>query len=278
VERSEEGLRPEVTRAEWALSITCIVLTVLTLATFLVAGSDVGAPAKTAGSSEVAARTTPSTAASSKAPPSSKAAPSPKEPAAPVPSTEAPSPAVTVAPPVVPSAPSRPPLRNLLVDAAPQGYVELASGSGPSGAFDLDAFARSSPHPGEDRAVLSQNGFRQGFVRSWEKAGATGPSRLVASVFEFADPTGARALDTYESGRVVSEDGGVAFPVAGGSGLRFVHREGDQTVHGYSVTLHGDDGLLFYLGALYSTPQPPDEVLSVARSQLTRLQQQGAVG
>jgi hypothetical protein len=185
---------------------------------------------------------------------------------------------VTVTPPVASSAPTRAPLPNLLVNVVPQGYVELSPGSGPSGAFDLDAFARSSRHPGEDRAVLSQSGFRQGFVRSWEKAGAAGPSRLVASVFEFADPTGARALDTYERGRVVSEDGGVAFPVDGGSGLRFVHREGDQTVHGYSVTLPRDDGLLFYFGALYSTPQPPDEVLSVARSQLARLQQSGAVG
>ena len=126
--------------------------------------------------------------------------------------------------------------------------------------------------------MLSQNGFRQGFVRSWEKPGANGPSRIVASVFEFSDPTGARALADYETGLVVKEDGGVAFPVVGGTGLRFVHREGNQTVHGYSVTLGGDDGLLFYFGALYSTPQPPDEVLLVARRQLELLRQPAVPG
>jgi hypothetical protein len=97
-------------------------------------------------------------------------------------------------------------------------------------------------------------------------------------VFQFADPLGARALVDYQSDRVVREDGGVAFPVQGGSGLRFVHREGDQTVHGYSVTLGRDNGLLFYFGALYSTPQPPDEVLLMARGQLERLQQSAVLG
>jgi hypothetical protein len=126
--------------------------------------------------------------------------------------------------------------------------------------------------------VLSQNGFRQGFVRSWEKPGPGGPSRLVASVFEFSDPNGARALADYESSLVVKEDGGVAFPVAGGTGLRFVHREGNQTVHGYSVTFGGGDGLLFYFGALYSTPQPPDEVLLVSQQQLELLRRSALSG
>ena len=278
MEREHEGLRPEITRSEWALSITCIVLTVLTLATFLIAGRGddaKGTQAKEAGSTELASR------ARSTVAPSERKAPSPKR-AAPIASTDAPSPAApppasappASAPPDITTVPAGPPLPTLLVDVAPHGYVELEAGSGPSGAFDLEGFARASRHPGEDRAVLSQNGFRQGFVRSWERPGAEGPSRLVASVFEFADPVGARALDAYESDRVMREDGGVTFPVEGGSGLRFVHREGDLTVHGYSVTLPRDNGLLFYFGALYSTPQPPDEVLLVARSQLERLRLQ----
>ena len=76
----------------------------------------------------------------------------------------------------------------------------------------------------------------------------------------------------------MKEDAGVPFPVVGGTGLRFVHRQGNETIHGYSITLGRDDGLLFYLGALYSTPQPPDEVLLVARQQLDRVQQPAALG
>ena len=140
------------------------------------------------------------------------------------------------------------------------------------------SFTRTSPHPLQDRLVLTQNRFQQGFVRSWEKPGANGPNRLVVSVFEFADPTGARAVADYERGLVMKEDAGVPFPVAGGTGLRFVHRQGNQTIHGYSITFGRDDGLLFYLGALYSTPQPPDEVLLVARQQLDRVQQPAALG
>jgi hypothetical protein len=273
VERGYEGLRPEITRPEWALSITCIVLTVLTLATFLIAGrGDDGKPtAKQATESSESARPLTSNAARSKPARSAEKAPSsPKLPSGP---GDAPSPVADPVPPpaVAAAAPNRPTLPTLLVDVAPHGYVELRSGAGPSGAFDLEAFASASKHPGEDRAVLSQNGFRRGFVRSWEKPGTTGPSRLVASVFEFGDPIGARALADYETFRVAKEDGGVAFPVDGGSGLRFVHRQGAQAVHGYSVTLHRDDGLLFYFGALYAAPQPPDEVLLVARSQLERL-------
>ena len=279
VERGHEGLRPEITRAEWALSITCIVLTVATLATFLIAGSGDDKPTVTRrASSELAARATSNSAPPSKLAPSAKESPLPKETLLPPTAGEPPGPAATTPPPVVSSVPARAALPQLLVDAAPRGYVELRAGSGPSGAFDLDGFARSSRNPGEDRAVLSQNGFRQGYVRSWEKSGTGGPSRLVASVFEFAHPTGARALDAYEHGRVMQEDGGVAFPVDGGTGLRFVHREGGLTVHGYSVTFHRDDGLLFYFGALYPTPHPPDEVLAVARSQMTRLQHPGIVG
>jgi hypothetical protein len=279
VERGHEGLRPEITRSEWALSITCIVLTVVTLATFLIAGSGDDKPSVTKrASSALGVRATSDPAPSSKLAPSAKESPLPKETLAPPPPSDPQGPVTTNAPPVASSAPARPALPQLLVDVAPRGYVELRPGSGPSGAFDLEGFARASRHPGEDRAVLSQTGFRQGYVRSWEKSGADGPSRLVASVFEFAHPTGAQALDDYESGRVIREDGGVPFPVDGGSGLRFVHREGDQTVHGYSVTLRRDDGLLFYFGALYPTPHPPDEVLSVARSQMTRLQQPGTVG
>lgn len=266
VERGHEGLRPEITRPEWALSITCIALTALTLATFLVAGRGAAGkntPAKGGASRQVAARAT-----------SNEAVPS-KNTLGPIPSADTPSPIVTAPAPAAPSVPARPALGQLLVSVAPQGYAELSSSSGPSGAFDLEAFARASQHPGEDRAVLSQNGFRQGFVRSWEKSAANGTSRIVASVFEFANPLGAVALADYEGGRVVKEDAGVSFPVDGGSGLRFVHRQGSQTVWGYSVTLRRDDGLLFYVSALYSTPQPADEVLLVARTQLEllRLQQ-----
>jgi hypothetical protein len=272
VERGHEGVRPEITRPEWALSITCIALTFLTLATFVIAGRGAGgkkAPTKAVESSKLAARATSTAAAAA------------KRRVAPLPSADGRSPDVTVAPPPTASpVPTRPALAKLLVDVAPPGYVELTSGSGPSGAFDLEAFARASTHPVEDRAVLSQNGFRQGFVRSWEKSGANGTSRLVASVFEFADPLGAVALADYEGGRVVKEDAGVSFPVEGGSGLRFVHRQGDQTVWGYSVTLRRDEGLLFYVGALYSTPQSADEVLLVARTQLKhlRLQQPSVFG
>ena len=278
MERGKDGLRPEITRSEWALSVTCIVLTVFTLAAFLIAGGGgKGKPAsKGTGSSQVAARSTAKKALSAEKALSSKQAVSPKK-AQSQPLTDTPSPVAPVTPtPAVPPAPARPALPQLLVDAVPQGYVELSPRSGPSGAFNLTSFTRASWHPGQDRAVLSQNGFRQGFVRSWEKPGANGPSRLVASVFEFSDPTGARALADYETFLVAKEDGGVPFPVDGGSGLSFVHRDGNQTVHGYSVTLGGDDGLLFYFGALYSTPQPPDEVLLVARRQLELLRQPAA--
>ena len=263
MERGHEGLRPEITRPEWALSITCIALTALTLATFVIAGRGTTrkkAPTKGVASSPLTVRETSRAAAAAS-----------KNGLTPTPSADAPSPEVTVVPPpAAASVPTRPALAKLLVDVAPHGYVELSSGSGPSGAFDLEAFARASKHPDEDRAVLAQNGFRQGYVRSWEKSGANGTSRLVASVFEFANPLGAAALAEYEGGRVVKEDAGVSFPVDGGSGLRFIHRQGDQIVWGYSVTLHRDDGLLFYVGALYSTPQPADEVLLVARTQLER--------
>ena len=245
--------RPEITRAECALSIACIALTVFTLATFLIAGG---------GGNRPAAR------ARAKRPASSEKAVS-RESAA-----DRPGPAVVTSPTsLVPSPPARPALAELLVDVAPRGYVELSPRSGPSGAFDIVSFTRTSPHPLQDRMVLAQSGFQQGFVRSWEKPGANGPSRLVASVFEFAGPAGARALAEYESGLVVKEDAGVAFPVDSGTGLRFVHRQGNQTIYGYSVTLGRGDGLLFYFGALSTTPQPPDEVLLVARQQLERLQQ-----
>jgi hypothetical protein len=283
VERGKDGLRPEITRSEWALAVTCVVLTVFTLATFLIAGGGKGKSAsKATGSSQVAARSTAKKALSAEKALSSKEALSSKQAVSPKkaqsqPLADTPSPVAPVTPtPAVPPASARPGLAQLLVDAAPQGYVELSPRSGPSGAFNLTSFTRASWHPGQDRAVLSQNGFRQGFVRSWEKPGASGPSRLVASVFEFSDPTGARALADYETFLVAKEDGGVPFPVDGGSGLSFVHREGSQTVHGYSVTLGGDDGLLFYFGALYSTAQPPDEVLLVARRQLELLRQPAA--
>ena len=155
MERGHEGLRPEITRSEWALSITCIVLTVFTLATFLIAGSG-GKGKQTSnatGSSEVAARSTAknalsakkavsSKAASKKALASKKAASSKK--AVPLePAAGSRSPVATITPtPVVPSEPVRAALPRLLVDAAPQGYVKLSSGSGPSGAFDLASFTR----------------------------------------------------------------------------------------------------------------------------------------
>jgi len=250
--------RPEVTRAEWALSIACIALTVFTLAPFLILGG---------GGNRSAARSTARRAASPEKAVSRESA------------ADTPGPAAVTSPTsVVPSRPARRVLPELLVDVAPRGYVELSPRSGPSGAFDIVSFTRTSPHPLQDRMVLAQSGFQQGFVRSWEKPGASGPSRLVASVFEFAGPAGARALADYESGLVVKEDAGVAFPVDGGTGLRFVHRQGNLTIHGYSVTLDRGDGLLFYFGALYSTPQPPDEVLLVARQQLERLQRPAVVG
>jgi hypothetical protein len=272
VERGHEGLRPEITRPEWALAIACIALTALTLATFVVAGRGTSGKkplTNRAASSQLAARASADAVVSS------------QNALAPTPSADAPGPVITATPPVVtPAVPTRPALAQLLVGVAPHGYVELSSGSGPNGAFDLEAFARASKHPGEDRAVLAQNGFRQGYVRSWERSGATGSSRIVASVFEFANPIGASALADYEGGRVVKEDAGVPFPVDGGTGLRFVHSQGNQAVFGYSVTLRRDDGLLFYVGALYSTPQPSDEVLLVARTQLEllRLQQPAISG
>lgn len=241
---------PEVSRAEFALAVGCIVLTLLTLATFVVSvrGGD-GKPA----ARENAASNRPRPIPGSTLPTVLEV---------PAAATKTPS---KLVPEPVPSPPVA--LSSLLVDAVPAGYVALSPPAGPSGQFDLDAFVRSSRHPELDRAVLSHNGFRRGFARSWMKSGAAGPSTFVASVFEFTDAEGAHAVIEYESGLLIREEGAAPIPVAGGRGLQFVHREHDQTVYGYDVTL-SRDGLVFYFGAFYSAPQPPDEVLQIARRQL----------
>jgi hypothetical protein len=245
VERTHEVAEPEVSRAEFALAVGCVALTLVTLVTFAVSvrSGDHSSSARENAASNRPRPTLPLTVL--EVPATATKTPSEGEP---VPS-----------PPVA--------LSSLLVDAVPEGYVALSPRAGPSGLFDLDTFVRSSTHPELDRAVFSENGFRQGFARSWTKSDPAGASTFVASVFEFTNAEGARAVVGYESGRSVQEDGAAPIPVPGGSGLQFVHREYDRTVHGYTVTL-SRDGLVFYFGAFYSTPQPPDEVLQVAQRQL----------
>jgi hypothetical protein len=228
------------------LAVTCVVLTVMTLVTFIVAGG--GGGARPPRESAAAKRSEGARAITLE-----------------VPFRRAGEPPVATAGPG-----TRPTLSSLLVSTMPAGYVELSSPAGPSGPFDLDGFVETSPHPDDDRSVLSAHGFREGFARSWKRSGAEGTSRIVVSVFAFPAEEGARALTEYENARSVREDGAVAIPVAGGVGYRFVHREAGDIVHGYGVSLIRD-GLLFYIGAFYPTPHPPDEVLRLARAQLVRL-------
>jgi hypothetical protein len=251
VENGHEIVEPELSRAEWALSIVCGVLTLVTLLTFLVAARNGHGPTGVTKHERAAESARPSPVGRS---------------------SDGPVIGTVTPPAAVPPARSVRPLSDLLVDVAPAGYRQLSADVGPSGPFDLDTFVRASRHPADDRVVLSQNGFRQGFARSWAKAGPDGTSTFIVSVFQFDDVRGARALVDHESVRSIRDDGAVAMPVPVGAGLKLVHRDGDQTLHGYAVSIPRDDGLLFYVAAFYPSPQAPDEVLDVARRQLERLE------
>jgi hypothetical protein len=161
-------------------------------------------------------------------------------------------------------------LSELVVDTAPPGFTELGPGVGPSGPFDAEAFVRLSATPEYDRALLSGSRFRSGYARSWQAIGAGGPRRIVASVFEFEQASDAVVVLMRKREQTVMEYGGVEFPVASGIGLRFVHHEGGQRTYGYTVAFHHEN-LLFYLGAMYPSAQPPDEILEIEARQRERL-------
>jgi hypothetical protein len=259
VNQQHEVLEPRLSRAEWALSITCVALTALTLVTFVVAGRG--------GSDE------PATRQEAKRERTTRQVAAPADVLGDI-VTPTTAPPRAIGGPQVSRGRGPAPLADLLVDVVPEGYVEVPSPDGPNGPFDLEGFVGFSDHPDEDRAVLAANGFRQGFVRSWQKSGPGGTSRLVASVFEFNDARGASALAEHQNRRSLREDDGVAMPIAGGTGVQFVHQGVTQTVHGFSVTFVRD-GLLFYLAGLYPKPETPGEVLLTAQRQLGRLDRQG---
>jgi hypothetical protein len=157
-------------------------------------------------------------------------------------------------------------LRDLLIDAGPEGYVELTSGAGPSGDFDLESFVRQSATPELDRAVLSENQFRRGHVRSWQRLFADGPHRIVASVFEFDDVSHAVVFLLHKRDRTIAEDGGERIQVESGIGVRFVHRVDGNDVYGYTVAFH-EGNRVYYLGALYPSEQPPEEIRALEARQ-----------
>jgi hypothetical protein len=163
-------------------------------------------------------------------------------------------------------------LGDLLLDSAPPGFVEVPSSSGPAGAFDLETLVARSDHPERERAVLSENRFVRGYARSWQMDAGDGPHRIVASVFEFEDVSHAVVFLMEKREETIAEDAGDRFPVQAGIGLRFAHDVDDGIVHGYTVAFH-EDNLVFYLGALYPSEQPPDEVLALEARQRARLEQ-----
>ena len=171
--------------------------------------------------------------------------------------------------PVSPVARPRP-LAELLIDTVPKGFVELGRESAPSGPFDLETFLSHSDNPQRDRALLSDNHFVRGQVRSWQRPGASGTERMVASVFEFEGASDAVTFLLRKQDQTLAEEGAVAFPVTGGIGLRYVHRTGEGLVHAYTIAFHSDNQL-FYLGAFYSTEQPPDEILAMEARQRERI-------
>lgn len=160
-----------------------------------------------------------------------------------------------------PKAPRPQVLGDLLIDTAPEGFVEISPESGPTGPFDLESFVQHSDNPELDRAVLSENQFLRGHVRSWQRLAADGPHRIVASVFEFEDVSQAVVFMIHKREQTIAEDGGVRFPVESGIGVRFVHRIDGAPVHGYTVAFH-EGNLVFYIGALYPSEQPHDEILA----------------
>jgi hypothetical protein len=157
-------------------------------------------------------------------------------------------------------------LRDLLIATGPEGFVELSSDAGPAGEFDLESFVQHSENPELDRAALTENRFRRGYVRSWQRLFSDGPRRIVASVFEFEDVHHAVVYLIHKRDQAIAEDGGERFPVESGVGVRFVHRVDGTDVHGYTIAFH-QDNLVYYLGALYPSEQPADEIRALETRQ-----------
>ena len=170
-------------------------------------------------------------------------------------------------------APVVPPLSDVVVPTAPSGYTPVEPGAGPNGAFDLEGFLQFAENPRADRIAFERNGFVGGFARSWTRTGPLGESRLIASVFEFSTPDGAKAIEEYESGRTVRDDEGVPFTLAGANALQFTHRVGKTTAHGFAVTIRREgDNRLYYLTALYPTQLPAEEIVDLTERQQRHLQ------
>jgi len=173
-------------------------------------------------------------------------------------------------------APAVRPLSDVLVSATPPDYTPVEPGTGPSGPFDLGGFVEFAENPTADGVAFQRNGFVSGFVRSWRRMGPLGESRLIASVFEFSTPDGAKAIEEYESARTVREDKGVPFTLEGANALQFEHRVGKTTTHGYAVTIRREgDNRLYYLSALYPTQLPPTEIIDLTQQQQRRLRSGG---
>lgn len=170
-------------------------------------------------------------------------------------------------------APAVRPLGDVLVSTTPSGYTPVDAGSGPNGPFDLEGFLQFAENPRADRPVFQQNGFVGGFARSWRRTGPLGESRIIASVFEFSTPDGAKAVEEYESGRTVRDDKGTPLPLPGASALQFTHKVGNATVYGFAVTIRREgDNRLYYLTALYPTQLPDAEIIDLTTRQQQRLQ------
>jgi hypothetical protein len=174
--------------------------------------------------------------------------------------------------PAPPQTPRTQALSELLIDSAPEGFVELGPDSGPAGSFDLESFVQRSDNPDVDRAVLTENRFLRGYARSWQRSTAEGPHRIVASVFEFENVSQAVVFLIHKREQTIREDSGERFPVEAGIGVRFVHRIEDGSVHGYTVAFH-DGARVFYLGALYPSEQPADEIRALEARQRELLRQ-----
>jgi hypothetical protein len=174
--------------------------------------------------------------------------------------------------PAPPQTPQPQALSELLIDSASEGFVELAPDAGPAGSFDLESFVQHSDNPDVDRAVLTENRFLRGHARSWQRSTAEGPHRIVASVFEFENESQAVVFLIHKREQTIREDNGERFPVEAGIGVRFVHRIDDQSVHGYTVAFH-DGARVFYLGALYPSEQPADEIRALEARQRELLRQ-----
>jgi hypothetical protein len=168
------------------------------------------------------------------------------------------------------------PLSDLVIAAPPEGYAPVLGPGAPNGNFDLEGFLEFAENPRADRIAFEENGFVRGFARSWRRPSSLGESRIIASVFEFSTASGARAIEEYQSGRTVRDDDGTPFAVPGASALRFTHRAGRTTVHGYAITIRrAGENRLYYLTALYPTELPPTEIVSVVEEQQRRIQAEG---